>query len=116
MALVGFTIAIYLHALAEVKAWVWVPIGLLVFDHVARYTWATYVNLAIFYRSDTGKLQAAASAVGESCFVYALTGKCHSHHNRESRYSLETGSTYVSRLSLNRATAESPVYHRNPTR
>lgn len=116
MALVGFTVAVWLHAPAEVKAWVWVPIGLLVFDRGARYMWATYSNLAVFNRSDSVKLQTAASAVGELCFVYALTGKCHSYHNRESWYSLEAGSTCVSRLSLNRATAEPPVSYRNPTR
>ncbi|KAL2871485.1 ferric reductase family protein [Aspergillus lucknowensis] len=48
---VGFIIAVWLHATAEVKVWVWISIGLLVFDRVARYTWATYINLSIFRRS-----------------------------------------------------------------
>ncbi|OJK02091.1 hypothetical protein ASPACDRAFT_114742 [Aspergillus aculeatus ATCC 16872] len=48
---VGFIAAVWLHAPAEVKVWVWIPIGFLVFDRVARYIWATYINLSIFHRS-----------------------------------------------------------------
>lgn len=48
---VGFIVAVWLHAPNEVKAWVWIPIGLLIFDRVARYAWATYANLSIFHRS-----------------------------------------------------------------
>ncbi|PWY75826.1 metalloreductase [Aspergillus eucalypticola CBS 122712] len=48
---VGFIVAVWLHAPAEVKVWVWIPIGFLVFDRVARYLWATYANLSIFHRS-----------------------------------------------------------------
>lgn len=48
---VGFIVAVWLHAPNEVKAWVWIPIGLLMFDRVARYAWATYANLSIFHRS-----------------------------------------------------------------
>ncbi|KAB8231940.1 ferric reductase family protein [Aspergillus alliaceus] len=47
----GFIAAVWLHAAEEVKVWVWIPIGLLVFDRVARYAWATYANLSIFHRS-----------------------------------------------------------------
>ncbi|PLB39019.1 ferric reductase family protein [Aspergillus candidus] len=50
---VGFLVAIWLHAPAEVKVWVWIPIGLVVFDRVARYAWAAYANLSIFHRSPT---------------------------------------------------------------
>lgn len=52
---VGFIVAVWLHAPNEVKAWVWIPIGLLIFDRVARYTWATYANLSIFHRSANSK-------------------------------------------------------------
>lgn len=48
---VGFIAAVWLHAPEEVKVWVWIPIGLLVFDRVARYAWATYANLSIFHPS-----------------------------------------------------------------
>ncbi|THC89227.1 hypothetical protein EYZ11_011318 [Aspergillus tanneri] len=48
---VGFIVAVWFHAPDEVKVWVWIPIGLLVFDRVARYAWATYANLSIFHRS-----------------------------------------------------------------
>lgn len=50
---VGFTVAAWLHVPEDVKAWVWVPIGLLIFDRVARYAWATYANLSIFHRSSS---------------------------------------------------------------
>lgn len=50
---VGFTVAVWLHAPEEVKVWAWVPIGLLVFDCVARYAWATYANLSIFHRASS---------------------------------------------------------------
>lgn len=52
---VGFTVAVWLHAPDEVKVWVWIAIGLLVFDRVARYAWAAYANLSIFHRSATPK-------------------------------------------------------------
>ncbi|GES63109.1 metalloreductase [Aspergillus terreus] len=48
---VGFVVAVWLHAPAEVKVWVWISIGFLVFDRVARYAWATYANLSIFHPS-----------------------------------------------------------------
>jgi predicted ferric reductase len=51
---VGFIVAVWLHAPDEVKVWVWIPIGLLVFDRVARYAWATYANLSIFHCSTSG--------------------------------------------------------------
>lgn len=47
---VGFIVAVWMHAQQEVKIWVWIPIGLMVFDRVARYTWGAYANLAIFHR------------------------------------------------------------------
>ncbi|KAL2795911.1 FAD-binding domain-containing protein [Aspergillus keveii] len=55
---VGFTVAVWLHASAETKVWVWIPIGLLVFDRVGRYAWATYINLSVFHRSGTHTLWA----------------------------------------------------------
>jgi predicted ferric reductase len=47
---IGFIVAVWMHAPNEVKIWVWIPIGLLVFDRVARYAWGTYANLSIFHR------------------------------------------------------------------
>ncbi|KAI3117965.1 hypothetical protein CBS147330_9134 [Penicillium roqueforti] len=49
---VGFIVAVWMHAPNEVKVWVWIPIGLLVFDRLARYTWGAYANLAIFHRKN----------------------------------------------------------------
>lgn len=48
---VGLTVAIWMHAPEEVKIWVWIPIGLLVFDRVVRYAWGAYVNIGIFHCS-----------------------------------------------------------------
>ncbi|OQD83818.1 hypothetical protein PENANT_c015G06168 [Penicillium antarcticum] len=59
---VGFIVAVWMHAPTEVKTWVWVPIGLVVFDRVARYTWGAYVNLAIFHRKKTSNALWAHSA------------------------------------------------------
>jgi predicted ferric reductase len=47
---VGFIVAVWMHAQDEVKIWVCIPIGLVVFDRVARYTWGAYANLAIFHK------------------------------------------------------------------
>jgi hypothetical protein len=33
---VGFIVAVWMHAPDEVKIWVWIPIGLVVFDRLAR--------------------------------------------------------------------------------
>lgn len=49
VSFVGFIVAIWMHAPDEVKIWVWIPIGLLVFDRVVRYTWGAYINIGIFH-------------------------------------------------------------------
>ncbi|KAJ5824890.1 Riboflavin synthase-like beta-barrel [Penicillium robsamsonii] len=59
---VGFIVAVWLHAPEEVKIWVWIPIGLVVFDRVARYTWGAYANLAIFHRKTKANALWAHSA------------------------------------------------------
>jgi predicted ferric reductase len=59
---VGFIVAVWMHAPSEVKTWVWVPIGLVVFDRVARYTWGAYANLAIFHRKKNANALWAHSA------------------------------------------------------
>jgi predicted ferric reductase len=59
---IGFIVAVWMHAPTEVKTWVWVPIGLVVFDRVARYTWGAYTNLAIFHRKKTSNALWAHSA------------------------------------------------------
>ncbi|KAJ5368037.1 uncharacterized protein N7496_007797 [Penicillium cataractarum] len=52
---VGFIVAVWMHAPDEVRIWVWIPIGLVVFDRVVRYVWGAYANLAVFHRkSDKG--------------------------------------------------------------
>lgn len=55
---VGFIVAVWLHAPGEVKVWVWISIGFLVFDRVARYAWATYANLSIFHKASSHALWA----------------------------------------------------------
>ncbi|KAJ5166227.1 uncharacterized protein N7482_005008 [Penicillium canariense] len=51
---VGFIVAVWMHAPDEVKIWVKIPIGLVVFDRVARYAWGAYTNLAVFHRKSNG--------------------------------------------------------------
>ncbi|KAI9372277.1 FAD-binding domain-containing protein [Aspergillus egyptiacus] len=48
---VGFTVAVWLHASPETKVWVWISIGLLVFDRTLRYIRGAYLNLSIFHGS-----------------------------------------------------------------
>jgi predicted ferric reductase len=52
---IGFIVALWMHLPDEVKVWVWIPIGLAVFDRVARYAWGAYVNLAVFHPNKRGK-------------------------------------------------------------
>ena len=49
VSLAGFTAAVYLHVPAEVKVWVWIPIGLVVFDRVVRVLSVLYINLSMFH-------------------------------------------------------------------
>lgn len=44
----GFIAAVYLHVPAEVKTWVWIPIGLVIFDRLARALLVLYANLSVF--------------------------------------------------------------------
>jgi predicted ferric reductase len=53
LTFVGFIVAVWMHAPNEVKVWVWIPIGLLVFDRVARYACGAYANLSIFHRKSS---------------------------------------------------------------
>ncbi|KAJ5952938.1 Riboflavin synthase-like beta-barrel [Penicillium vulpinum] len=59
---VGFIVAVWMHAPDEVKVWVWIPIGLVVFDRLARYAWGAYANLAIFHRKNKTNTPWAHSA------------------------------------------------------
>ncbi|EEP81151.1 predicted protein [Uncinocarpus reesii 1704] len=43
----GFIAAVWFHAPAEVKAWVWIPIGLLVLDRVVRYAFMALANIPL---------------------------------------------------------------------
>lgn len=47
LTFVGFIAAIWFHAPAEVKAWVWIPIGLLIFDRAVRYAFMVVTNLRL---------------------------------------------------------------------
>lgn len=55
----GFLAAIWLHAPDEVKVYVWIPIGLVVFDRVARYALTLYSNITLFhpFARNSGRLQ-----------------------------------------------------------
>lgn len=52
---VGFIVAVWMHVPDEVKVWVWIPIGLAVFDRASRYAWGAYANLAVFHSNKIGK-------------------------------------------------------------
>ena len=46
---IGFLAGVYLHLLAKVKVYVWVPIGLVVFDRSVRSLYVIYNNLSRFH-------------------------------------------------------------------
>ncbi|KAL4805872.1 FAD-binding domain-containing protein [Aspergillus unguis] len=45
---VGFLIAVWFHANEQGRIWVWVSVGLLVFDRTVRYLWALVLNVSVF--------------------------------------------------------------------
>lgn len=49
----GLLVAVWFHVPAGLRVWVWIPIGLVVFDRVARFTWVAYANLSVFHRRNT---------------------------------------------------------------
>lgn len=49
VTIAGFAGAVYLHVPAEVKVWVWIPIGLAIFDRVVRALLIAYANLSVFH-------------------------------------------------------------------
>lgn len=46
----GFAGAVYLHVPAEVKVWVWIPVGFAIFDRMVRALLVLYANLSVFHR------------------------------------------------------------------
>ncbi|KAI5288871.1 hypothetical protein KEM52_001000 [Ascosphaera acerosa] len=54
----GFIAAVYYHAPDEVKAWVWVPIGLFCFDRASRVVLLAWANLRL--RRPSGALASVA--------------------------------------------------------
>ncbi|PGH04191.1 hypothetical protein AJ79_07169 [Helicocarpus griseus UAMH5409] len=45
----GLIAAIWYHASEEVKIWVWIPIGLVAFDRIARFAVVLYANMSLFH-------------------------------------------------------------------
>ena len=45
----GLIAAVYLHLPAENKVWIWISVGLLVFDRFLRWLILLYINIAIFH-------------------------------------------------------------------
>ncbi|ODH47141.1 hypothetical protein GX48_06736 [Paracoccidioides brasiliensis] len=45
----GFIAALWYHAPDEVKEWVWIPVGLVVVDRIARFALVLHGNLTIFH-------------------------------------------------------------------
>lgn len=54
LTMAGFLAAIWFHAPNEVKVWVWIPIGLLVFDRVCRFLSMAYTNLTLLHPNSKG--------------------------------------------------------------
>ena len=46
---VGFLAAVYLHLPAEVKVWVWLPIGFVILDRTLRSLNVVYTNILVFH-------------------------------------------------------------------
>ena len=46
---IGFLTAVYLHLPAEVKVYVWIPMGLVIFDRSIRTLFVIYNNLSLFH-------------------------------------------------------------------
>lgn len=44
----GFLAAVYLHLPEEVKVWIWLPIGLVVFDRLIRALATLFINISVF--------------------------------------------------------------------
>ncbi|MCJ1467213.1 hypothetical protein MMC07_005836 [Pseudocyphellaria aurata] len=49
VTITGFAAAVYLHIPAEVKVWVWMPIGFAIFDRLVRALMVLYANVSIFH-------------------------------------------------------------------
>ena len=49
VTIAGFAGAVYLHVPAEVKVWVWLPIGFAIFDRMVRALLVMYANLSVFH-------------------------------------------------------------------
>ncbi len=54
VTLAGFLAAVYLHVPAEVQMWVWIPVGLAIFDRVVRALFLLYANISIFHPKREG--------------------------------------------------------------
>ena len=61
----GFIATVYLHVPAEVRVWVWIPIGLYIVDRCGRALTLCYVNLAIFHPKSRGNGFLACKATFE---------------------------------------------------
>lgn len=49
VTLAGFTAAVYLHVQPEVKVWVWISIGIALFDRITRSLFILYNNMSVFH-------------------------------------------------------------------
>lgn len=49
VTIAGFAAAVYVHVPAEVKVWVWMPIGFAIFDRVVRALLVLYANISVFH-------------------------------------------------------------------
>ena len=49
LTFIGFLVAVFLHLPAEVKVWIWLPIGFYIFDRTVRTVVVFHTNLSIFH-------------------------------------------------------------------
>lgn len=48
---VGLLVAVWFHAKEQERVWVWISVGIVCLDRVARYAWAIFVNLSVLHKS-----------------------------------------------------------------
>lgn len=63
---IGFFAAVYLHLPEEVKVWIWLPIGLFIFDRVLRALATLFINISILNRRTRGSGYVFSTASFES--------------------------------------------------
>ncbi|KAI4140023.1 MAG: hypothetical protein L6R39_005996 [Caloplaca ligustica] len=59
---VGFFAAVYLHLPQEVKVWIWLPIGIFIFDRLLRALVTMFINVSVLNRRSRGSANLLSTA------------------------------------------------------